>query len=186
LGSGACLISTDKGEKAMFLKTAKRMIKKALNSFGECKVFDDLKVNGILAVAVPDSELLAGGGHINCFTPGHLVYHLAEAGFDLTDMSLKRYGYLGIICHKSSEVNPFREHRMAVNLVDHISKLPIYINEDVMMYKKEHHNNNIYGEIIEHERIPLKTFKIESKKESTLMMLRERIKGYNNLENNQS
>ena len=55
------------------------------------KMFDDLKVGGILAVTVPTALSPLLQGHVNIFTPGLLLYNLICAGFDCADAQVKTY-----------------------------------------------------------------------------------------------
>ncbi len=101
------------------------------------KIYKDLKDNGILAITVPPSETSAGGGHINCFTPGILIYHLVMAGFDLRQMRLKKYGYnLSIICTKNLK-HKYEDNNYSVCLKDRYNLLPDYVIESIERYKKQ-------------------------------------------------
>lgn len=67
------------------------------------KVFDDLKENGVLAITVPEDigqDHLAFG-HCNMFSALLIIYHLVMAGFDCSQLCLKRYeGNIGVILRK--------------------------------------------------------------------------------------
>lgn len=101
------------------------------------KVWSDLKDNGILAVSVPPREILAGGEHINCFYPGHLIYQLLLAGFDMRDMRLKEYGYnLSIICRKNP--NPPKVRKYCATCFSQIEEfLPQYVVDSINEYRNE-------------------------------------------------
>ena len=115
------------------------------------KIHKDLKDNGILAITVPPCETIAGGGHINCFSAGHLIYHLLMAGFDLRQMKLKVYGYnLSVICRKNP-LHKQTEDNFCTNLLEKADMLPDYVVESIKRYKKNHpwKNSKTGG----HERI---------------------------------
>jgi hypothetical protein len=65
------------------------------------KMYDDLKVGGVLAVTVPSALHPLLMGHCNIFTPLHLIYNLVLAGFDCAEASIKQYDWqFGIIVKK--------------------------------------------------------------------------------------
>ncbi len=116
------------------------------------KIHNDLKDDGILAITVPPCELVAGGGHLNIFTSGSLIYHLVSNGFDCSNMRLKIYDYnLSIICKKNPEFK-FNDNNFSVDLKEFYNELPDYIIEGIERYKKEHPSS--FGG---HERIPADT-----------------------------
>lgn len=127
------------------------------------KIFDVLEDDGYLAITVPPSEIVAGGGHLYCFTPSILIYHLILHGFDLTDMRLKQYDMnLSIICKKKADFKRI-ENNISLDIfkreVDNMSKdihqeqllslLPNYVVKEICRYRKEH--PSYCGG---HERIP--------------------------------
>lgn len=57
------------------------------------KVFDCVKVGGYAAITVPPLKHQIVGGHVNLWNAGLLVYNLVLAGFDCSDVKLKKYGY---------------------------------------------------------------------------------------------
>ena len=102
------------------------------------KIYSDLNDNGILAISVPPCETLAGGGHINIFSPGSLIYHLVSNGFDLSDMRLKVYGYnLSIICRKDPDFN-FNDNNFSVYLKEYYKNLPDYVIKGIEEYVSAH------------------------------------------------
>jgi SAM-dependent methyltransferase len=119
------------------------------------KVYEDLKEGGIFAVTVPPCELFAGGGHINYFSPGYLVYHLLMAGFDLREMRLKPYGYnLSVICAKNSQFKPAKNN-FTECLITRYGALPQYVVDSIERFKKDNPMYN--GKFVNgtHERIEL-------------------------------
>lgn len=102
------------------------------------KIYSDLSENGILAISVPPCEIISGGGHINIFSAGSLIYHLVSNGFDLSDMRLKIYGYnLSIICKKASNFK-FNDENLTLNLREYYAQLPDYVVAGIEKYKKAH------------------------------------------------
>jgi len=57
------------------------------------KVHSDLKEGGILAVTVPPAKHHIVGGHVTIWNAGLLMYNLVLAGFDCSNVALKKYGY---------------------------------------------------------------------------------------------
>lgn len=66
------------------------------------KIFDDLKEGGILALTIPwHITHSICFGHVNSTSPLMLIYHLVNAGFDCSEISLKLYNSnIGIILRK--------------------------------------------------------------------------------------
>lgn len=58
-----------------------------------CKIKEDLTKDGWLAITVPPRKDEIVGGHISLWNAGLLVYHLALAGFDCSNCSIKTYDY---------------------------------------------------------------------------------------------
>lgn len=115
------------------------------------KVWDDLNDGGILALTVPATEMESGDGHINIFTPGHLVAQLLEAGFDMRDMRLKTYGYnLSVICRKNAGLRPDRANFARNRLITRGEAMPQYLIDGIEGFKRGHPSS--WGG---HERIPL-------------------------------
>lgn len=127
------------------------------------KIFDVLNDDGYLALTVPPFETVAGGGHLYCFTPSILIYHLILHGFDLTNMKLKQYDMnLSIICKKQPKFKKLKNNisldifkREIDNILEDecqkqlITLLPQYVIKEIYRYKKEH--PSYCGG---HERIP--------------------------------
>ncbi|MDR0827784.1 MAG: class I SAM-dependent methyltransferase [Desulfovibrio sp.] len=115
------------------------------------KIWDDLNDGGILAITVPPIEMEAGDGHVNLFSPGHLVSQLLEAGFNMTDMRLKIYGYnLSVICRKDAGIVPRKANFAANRLLFHKAAMPPDLFLALDRFKAEHPSS--WGG---HERIPL-------------------------------
>jgi SAM-dependent methyltransferase len=118
------------------------------------KIWLDLKNRGILALSVPFAESVAGGGHINYFGSGHLIYHLLEAGFDLSDIRMKVDGWnLSIIVRKDKYIKPNRQNFTNV-LLSYKNRLPGYINNAILDYIRTH-TYTYNGNTLYDERIPL-------------------------------
>jgi SAM-dependent methyltransferase len=75
------------------------------------KIHSDLKEGGILCITVPPMKKNIVGGHVSLWNGGLLMYHLVLAGFDCTDIRIKRYGYnISIILRKKSITVPGTLH----------------------------------------------------------------------------
>jgi SAM-dependent methyltransferase len=123
------------------------------------KVYDDLTDGGILAITVPPYEIAVGGGHITLFTAEHLIWHLVQAGFDLTNMRVKIYrSNLSVICRKNKNLN-INKNSWVSTAMEHKLQLPRYLVESVEKHMRKHPQISLNG-IFEgwyHERIPFST-----------------------------
>ncbi len=70
------------------------------------KCYDDLALDGWLAVTVPPLKHEIVGGHVTLWNAGLLLYNLILAGFDCSEAKVKEYGYnISVIVQKK----PFRK-----------------------------------------------------------------------------
>jgi hypothetical protein len=58
-----------------------------------CKIKDDVKNGGYVAITVPPLKHEIVGGHVNLFNAGMLLYRMVLAGFDCSKAMVKSYGY---------------------------------------------------------------------------------------------
>lgn len=66
------------------------------------RIFNDLKVGGVLGITVPPLKHEIVGGHLTLWNAGLLLYNLILAGFDCSDASVATYGYnISIIIEKT-------------------------------------------------------------------------------------
>jgi len=71
------------------------------------KVHGELKEGGILAVTVPPLKHQIVGGHVTVWNAGLLMYNLVLAGFDCSNIALKKYGYnISAIVRKKTVILP--------------------------------------------------------------------------------
>lgn len=56
-------------------------------------IFNLCKPDGLVAVTVPPAKAEVVGGHYNLFTPGHLSYNIAAAGWRTDQATIASYGY---------------------------------------------------------------------------------------------
>mgnify|MGYP001588860245 CR=1 FL=1 len=67
-----------------------------------CKMFNDLREGGVLALTVPPAQHAVVGGHLTLWNAGLLLYHLVLAGFDCREASVKQYDYnISILLRKA-------------------------------------------------------------------------------------
>jgi SAM-dependent methyltransferase len=57
------------------------------------KVRKDVKEGGIVCITVPPLKHSVVGGHVSLWNAGVLMYNLVLAGFDCSDIRIKKYGY---------------------------------------------------------------------------------------------
>jgi len=74
------------------------------NSFLE-KINQDLKEGGVLAITVPPLKKYIVGGHVTLWNAGVLLYQLVLAGFDCSNVRIKKYGYNISIILKKKKIN---------------------------------------------------------------------------------
>jgi SAM-dependent methyltransferase len=66
------------------------------------KIYQVLKVGGVLAITVPPAKPNIVGGHVSVWNAGLLMYNLVLAGFDCRDAAIKKYGYnISVVVRKS-------------------------------------------------------------------------------------
>jgi SAM-dependent methyltransferase len=67
-----------------------------------CKMHQDLRDGGLLALTVPPATHAMVGGHFTLWNAGLLLYHLVRAGFDCRDARIRKYGYnLSVLVRKT-------------------------------------------------------------------------------------
>jgi len=67
------------------------------------KVHTDLKEGGLVSITVPPKKDKIVGGHVTLWNSGLLLYNLVLAGFDCSEVKIKKYGYnISIILKKKS------------------------------------------------------------------------------------
>lgn len=71
------------------------------------KVFAHLNPDGVFAITVPPMKPNIVGGHVSVWNEGLLLYNLILAGFDCSQVSVKRYGYnISVIGKRREAVLP--------------------------------------------------------------------------------
>lgn len=71
------------------------------------KIHTELKEGGVLAVTVPPLKHEIVGGHVTLWNAGLLMYNLVLAGFDCSNIAIKKYDYnISVILRKSTVVIP--------------------------------------------------------------------------------
>lgn len=58
-----------------------------------CKIRHHLLEDGVLAITVPPLKHQIVGGHVSLWNAGLLMYNLVLAGFDCSEIRIKKYGY---------------------------------------------------------------------------------------------
>jgi len=76
-----------------------------VNSFLK-KIHNTLKPNGYVAITVPPLKHEIVGGHVNLWNGGLLIYNLILAGFDCSNIMIKKYDYniSGIVRKTNSKI----------------------------------------------------------------------------------
>lgn len=78
------------------------------------KIYQDLKLGGILAITVPPLKHEIVGGHLTLWNAGLLLYNLVVAGFDCREASCKQYAYnISVITPKIAAILPSENMRFA-------------------------------------------------------------------------
>ena len=78
------------------------------------KIYNDLKLGGILAITVPPLKHEIVGGHLSLWNAGLLLYNLVVAGFDCREARCKQYGYnISVITPKIAASLPSEKMRFA-------------------------------------------------------------------------
>lgn len=74
------------------------------------KIYNTLTNNGYLVITVPPFKHQIVGGHLSLWNGGLLIYNLILAGFDCSDVKIKKYGYnISAIVQKKNTQIPFRK-----------------------------------------------------------------------------
>lgn len=75
------------------------------------KCFQDLRINGVLAISVPPLKYPLVGGHLTLWTPASILYNLIIAGFDCSNARVGSYSYdLSVIVRKVPATLPDNLH----------------------------------------------------------------------------
>jgi SAM-dependent methyltransferase len=66
------------------------------------KIYQDLKMNGVLAITVPPAKHNIVDGHVSIWNAGLLLYNMIICGFDCSNAAVKTYGYnISVIVQKA-------------------------------------------------------------------------------------
>jgi SAM-dependent methyltransferase len=99
------------------------------------KLFNDLKMGGILAITVPPLKHDIVGGHLTLWNAGLLLYNLVIAGFDCRDARCKQYGYnISVITPKIAATLPTEKMRFANGDIELLAKF--FPRNDAVQWKQ--------------------------------------------------